>query len=118
MTGFWLLATPYTKYPHGHEAAYWLAVETRGFLLRHKVPCFSPIIHSHPVAHSCGFDILDVPFWLMAEGPIRAEAKGMIFLQADGWRDSFGMKAEESEFLALGKPVVVMEPFVLPVEFA
>ena len=28
---FWLLATPYTKYPHGQEAAFWLAVEHRGW---------------------------------------------------------------------------------------
>jgi hypothetical protein len=65
---FWLLATPYTKYPHGQEAAFWLAVEHRGFLLRAGVPCFSPIVHSHPIAHHCGFDVHDVPFWLLSDG--------------------------------------------------
>jgi hypothetical protein len=111
---FWLLATPYSRYPHGHEAAYWLAVETRGFLLRSQVPCFSPIVHSHPICHHCGFDVHDIPFWLLSEGPIRAHAHGMIFLLADGWRESYGMGKEREEFEALGRPVVEMRPFELP----
>jgi hypothetical protein len=113
---FWLLATPYTRYPHGHDAAYWLAVETRGFLLRNGIPCFSPIVHAHPVCHHCGFDVHDIPFWLLSEAPIRAHAHGMIFLLADGWRDSFGMKSEREEFEALSRPVVEMTPFELPDE--
>ena len=111
---FWFLATPYSKYPHGLEAAFLLAVRQRGLLVKAGVPVFSPIIHSHPVAIECGIDPHDHAVWLPAEAPMRLAAGGIILLMAESWSQSVGMKIEREEFVAAGKPVVFMEPDVLP----
>jgi len=111
---FWYLATPYSKYPHGIEAAFRLAVETRGLLVKAGVPCFSPIIHSHPVATVCGIDPFDHAIWLPSEEPILRAAHGLIMLRAESWSISYGMAVERQLFLAAEKPVVFMDPGVIP----
>ncbi len=111
---FWFLATPYSKYPHGLEAAFRLACQQRGLLIRHGIPCFAPIVHSHAVAVECGIDPHDHAVWLPAEEPMRRAAGGIILLMAESWTLSKGMKIEQDEFAAAGKPVVFMEPDVLP----
>ena len=114
MSAFWYLATPYSKYPSGIEAAFRLAVEARGFLLKHGIPTFSPIIHSHPVAVQCDLDPLDHTIWLPSEAPIMMVACGLIMLMAEGWRESVGMKYEQDDFTWRKLPIVFMEPFVMP----
>ena len=113
---FWYLATPYSKYPHGIEAAFRLAVETRGLLVKAGVPCFSPIIHSHSVAVMCGIDPFDHSVWLPSEAPIMAAARGLIMLRAESWEISAGMEYERKDFVARGLPVVMMDPGVVPAE--
>ena len=116
MSAFWYLATPYSKYPSGIEAAFRLAVEARGFLLKHGIPTFSPIIHSHPVAVQCDLDPLDHTIWLPSEAPIMMVACGLIMLMAEGWRESVGMKYEQDDFTWRKLPIVFMEPFVMPAD--
>ena len=111
---FWYLATPYSKYPDGIEAAFHLAAETRGILLKAGVPCFSPIVHSHPVAMVCRIDPLDHSIWLPSEAPILRLAHGLIMLRARSWEVSYGMAEEYKLFIAAGKPVVFMDPGVVP----
>ena len=45
---FWYLASPYSKYPEGTQAAFEMACWQAGLLIRAGVPVFSPIAHSHP----------------------------------------------------------------------
>jgi len=111
---FWFLATPYSKYPHGLDAAFRLAARQRGLLVRAGVRCFSPIVHSHAVAMECGIDPHDHAIWLPAEAPMRWAATGIILLRAESWESSVGMRLEREEFLAAGKPVAWMDPDVLP----
>jgi Domain of unknown function (DUF1937) len=111
---FWYLATPYSKYPHGIKAAFNLAVEARGLLLRAGVPCFSPIIHSHPVAIRCGIDPHDHSIWLPSEAPIMAAACGLIMLRAESWESSYGMEQERLIFKGSQRPVVYMDPGTVP----
>lgn len=106
---YWYLATPYSKYPLGIEAAYQLAIETRGWLIKNGVRVFSPIVHSHPVAMQCDMDPHDHSIWLPAEEPMRRCASGLILLRAASWEISVGMAAERDEFLRLLKPVVEMD---------
>jgi hypothetical protein len=113
---FWYLATPYSKYPHGLEAAFRLAVEQRGLLLKAGVPVFSPIIHSHPVAMQCGLDPHDHSIWLPSEAPILAAACGLINLAAESWKISFGMMMEREDFQKRGLPIVYMTPGTVPDE--
>ena len=111
---FWFLATPYSKYPHGLDAAFRLAARQRGLLVRAGIPVFSPIVHSHAVAMECGIDPYDHAIWLPAETPMRRAASGIILLRAESWEISFGMKLEYEEFRAAGKPTIWMDPDVLP----
>ena len=112
--GFWFLASPYSKYPHGLEAAYRLACRQRGLLVKAGIPVFSPVVHSHSVAAECGIDPQDHAIWLPAEMPMRLAATGIILLRAESWESSVGMAIEHAEFRDAGKPVVFMDPDVLP----
>lgn len=116
-SGYWFLASPYTKYPAGLCAAFKLAVETRGLLIAAGIPVFSPVIHSHPVAMACGLDPVNLTLWLATEAPMRLAARGMIELRAANWEMSVGMTAERREFILHGKPIVPMLPGILPKEF-
>lgn len=111
---FWYLATPYSKYPHGLREAYLLAVRTRGLLLRVGVPCFSPIVHSHPIAMECGIEPRDHSIWLPSEEPILRSASGLILLRAESWEISYGMEEERKAFIAAEKPVVFMDVGIVP----
>lgn len=111
---YWFLATPYRAYPLGLDAAFKLACETRALLIKAGVSCFSPIVHSHPVAMACpGLDAFS-DIWLTTEAPMRLKACGMIELRADGWEQSAGMAKERAEFETACKRVVPMVPGVVP----
>lgn len=47
---YWYLASPYSKYPAGIEAAFQDICKQTALLIRHKIPVYSPIAHTHPVA--------------------------------------------------------------------
>ena len=115
MTLFYL-ATPYSKYPHGLDAAFRLACEQSGLLIRAGIPVFSPIAHTHPVAMACGMDPLDHKIWLPADAPMMAAATGLIMLRAESWELSYGMSKEREEFEAAGKLIVWMDPGKVPAE--
>jgi hypothetical protein len=115
---FHYLATPYSKYPDGLEAAFRLACEQTAFLIRHKVRVYSPIAHTHPVAIHGGIDPYDHAIWLPADAPFMAAAHGLIVLRAASWEISRGIAAEIEEFQAAGKPIIYMDPNILPAELA
>jgi len=110
---FWYLATPYSKYAYGLEAAYELAVRHRALLLAAGIPNFSPIVHSHPVAKMCGLDPRDLSIWLPSEAPIMAAAHGLIVVRATGWDRSDGIAEEVKEFTRTQRPIIFMHPWHL-----
>ncbi len=114
---FWYLASPYSKYPRGIEAAHRLACEETGRLIRAGVPAYSPIAHSHPIAAACGMDPYDHRIWMPAGCPMMRAAFGLIMLSAEGWEESYGMNLERETFEADGKPIIWMDPGILPSEF-
>jgi hypothetical protein len=113
---YWYVATPYSKYPGGLEAAFNLALDTCGLLIRFRVPCFSPIAHTHPIAIRCGIDPLDHNIWLPADEPLMESAHGVIMVKAESWEQSYGMGEELKAFQRAAKPVIWMDPGVLPLE--
>lgn len=116
MSGFYYLATPYSKYPHGIEAAFRLAAENTAHLIRAGVPIYSPIAHTHPIAIHGGIDPLDHSIWLPADEPLMRAAKGLIVLMAETWEESYGISVEIAEFKAERKPILYMEPGIVPAE--
>ena len=111
---FWYLATPYTKFPGGIEAAYCAACEQTALLMRAGIPVFSPISHTHGVAVHGGIDPTDLSIWLLADKLFMDGATGMIVCKLPTWECSDGIMAEIEAFYAAGKPIVFMEPNELP----
>lgn len=113
---FWYLASPYSKYPFGLNAAFEAVCQARGLLVKAKIPCFSPIIHCHPVAMICNIDPLDYKIWLLSEEPILRAAKGLIVLKLESWEISYGIGVEMGVFRSEKKPIVYMTPSIVPEE--
>lgn len=103
------VATPYTKYQHGHAAAAYDAAEVTANLMRIGIPAFSPIAHSHAVAHVGRLDKVDHDFWQRMDAPWVRLAEACVVVKMPGWEESAGMQHEIEAFRAAGKPVVFMD---------
>jgi hypothetical protein len=108
MKPFFYLATPFSKNPLGIDAAYRMACIARGYLVRAGIPCFSPIVHSYPVAFVCNIDPSSHDIWLPAERPILEAAFGLIVYGAEGWDQSYGIGEEIKAFVKDNKPIRFM----------
>lgn len=111
---FYYLATPYTRYPRGIGAACADACEQAAVLIRAGVPVFSPIAHTHPIAMHSTLDPIDLELWLAVDRPMMEAAKGIIMCCLPSWQDSRGMEHEREFFASRGRPVIYMEPGVVP----
>jgi hypothetical protein len=78
------------------------------------VPVFSPIAHSHPIALHGKVDPLDHGIWLKADAPMMEAAAGMIVYRDTGWAESRGVQFEISAFMAMGKPILYLDPGEIP----
>src|SRR5690349_3193682 len=103
--GFYYVATPYSKYPHGLEAAFHEACRVTAKLLRDGERVYCPIAHTHPVATAGDIDPLDHELWLAADRPLMDAATGLIVVKMPGWQDSRGVAAEIEVFRAAGKRI-------------
>lgn len=101
---FWYLATPYSNYAAGHDAAYDLALACAACLMWYDYVVFSPIIHSHPIAKRYNMKT-DWKFWERFDYPMMASAHGIIVGMGHGWEKSAGIAAEIEHFKLLGKPI-------------
>ncbi len=113
---YWYLATPYSKYPEGIQAAFEAACRETAVFVRAGIPVFCPIAHTHPVAIAGDIDPYDHAVWLPADRPFMEGAAGLVFCKLQSWEISYGMKAEREYFESVDKPVVEMEPGILPIE--
>lgn len=108
---YWYLATPYSKYPFGHDAAFEMAACAAAKLMENGVAVFCPITHSHPASKFIGSVAnTDHDFWLNIDRPMMRAAGGLIVYKAQSWEVSDGMAKEIEEFRAAGKPVVEWHP--------
>lgn len=113
---FWYLATPYSKYEQGIEAAFQHACENTALLIKAGIPVFSPIVHTHPVARHGGINPLDHGIWMAADAPFMSVAIGCIVCMLPGWEESYGVRCEIATFQAAGRPILYMEPGNLPTD--
>ena len=110
------LASPYSKYRDGIEEAYREVCRQVAVLLRAGIPVLSPIAATHGVAIHGGIDPLAHDIWLPADRPLMEAACGLIVCKLNGWDRSFGVAHEIEVFRKASKPIVYMEPGVVPVE--
>lgn len=117
MSHYWYLATPYSRYPEGPEAAFRAACWQAGVLMQAGVPVFSPIAHSHPIAAECGIDPLDLDLWLRVDRPMMSRARGLIVVRLPTWETSKGVEHEIAFFRGEARPVFYMDPGIVPLVF-
>lgn len=107
------LATPYTKYAAGIDAAFRDASALAAELLRAGIAVYSPIAHCHPLAIHGGLDPLDHSVWIPFDAAMMDAAKVLIVAHMDGWRESFGVTHEIGVFARAGKPIYDLDPATL-----
>ena len=106
---YWYLATPYTKYKHGIEAANIHACSVAARLTICGIPVFCPIAHSHAIAIIGGVDPLDYTIWQPSYQPMLEHASGLIVVCMPGWDESTGIKHEMKHFITEHKPRAYMD---------
>lgn len=115
---FFYLATPYSKYPGGLDAAFNAACEQAGLFARNGHSVYSPIAHTHPIAMASGLDPLDHEIWLPFDEPMMKAALGLIVCRLESWETSRGVRYEIDMFeKTLQRPVYYMTPGCLPARF-
>lgn len=106
--GYWYLASPYSNQP-STAMAFTTAAVAAAWLIGHGVRVYSPITHSHPIAHYGQIDPLDLDLWLRVDKPFMQHAEGMIVLQLRDWGKSEGIRREVAAFAEMGKPIHYMD---------
>lgn len=109
------LATPYTKYHLGIDAAFTHAAELAARLLKIGVRVYSPIAHAHPLAINGHLDPLDHSIWLPFDEAMMDAADCLIVAHMKGWDESYGVRHEIDFFTKDKKPVIHLDPVSLAV---
>jgi hypothetical protein len=104
------LASPYTKYEDGLEAAFSEAADIAGQLIKEGIPVLSPVVHSHPIAEYAGIDPKDVDLWLKMDEPLMAACDAICVAKMPGWARSRGVGIELYRFKVDGKPAFLLDP--------
>lgn len=107
------LATPYSKYPGGLDAAFEEAARIAGELLKRGVTVYSPIAHTHPIAKYAKMDPLDHSVWIDFDETMMELCDVIIVAQMDTWRESKGVEIEIAHFRNEMKPVYFLDPVTL-----
>jgi len=113
--GYWYLATPYSRFPDGTEAAYHEACRIARVLIDHGIGVFSPIAHSHGISLTGPANSLDHGYWLRADKPLMDAAAGLLVARLPTWRESFGVTYERGAFLVASKPILYVDPYTFEV---
>jgi len=110
------LATPYSRYADGMEAAFEHAAALVGRLLSERSwPVYSPIAHTHPVAKFGKLDPLDHGIWLPFDELMMWRCDYCLVAEMAGWEKSYGIGHEIEWFAVRGKPVIYLDPITLRV---
>lgn len=109
MSGFYYLATPYSKHPRGHDAAFGEAITAAAICIRAGIMVVSPIAHSHPIAVNGGIEG-HYEAWRDLDEALIDASRGIIVVEMDGWQQSEGIAFEVELAKSIGLPVFYMKP--------
>lgn len=118
----WYLATPYMGFlvPDGTatrdklQLAYEAAIFNACVLMRADVMVYCPVAHGHAIASALHGRLIDEQVWLAHGRLMMPYCRGLIRCRIPGWNQSSGVAAEVRWFEEHGRPVVEMEPGVVP----
>ena len=109
MADYWYVASPYSLYIYGKEAAARevgmaaLELSKRGFHV------FSPIAHSHAMCLTDPGLKDDAFFWEAQDRPFLELAAGLIVVRMRGWDESIGVDHEIRCTREMKKPILYLE---------
>ena len=112
--GYFYLATPYTKYSTGLDAAFEDSCIIAAHLINMGLIVYSPIAHTHSIAKHGGVDPKNHDLWMAVEYPLVKAARGLIVAMLTGWENSVGVQKEIQLFREMGKPIFYLKPEDLP----
>lgn len=108
--GILYVATPFSKYEPGLQAAAYDAARHTGHLELLGFDVFSPIVHFYHIALAARIEPRDHDFWMRKCKPFMDMASGLVVVKLSGWEESIGVMMEREEFRRMRKPIVFMEP--------
>jgi len=108
LQGYWYLASPYTLYPAGLEAACKHVSDVAAWLILHGVTLFSPIAHSHTISGERKELAADHKTWMRVDRPFMEASVGCIVVCMPTWQDSRGVTKELDFFREHNKPIFSM----------
>ncbi len=104
------LASPYTHIDKEIQHMRYLAVrDTVAQLMRDGILVFSPILHCHPLAVSCGLKG-DINFWRGYDFAMIEALPQFGVLTLPGWEKSEGIEEEQAHAVSLGRAVKIVPP--------
>lgn len=109
------LASPYSQYPDGIEAAFKEIASIAGALLKHGIRAYSPICHTHPIAMYGDIDPLDHSIWMPFDKAIMPHCNALLVARMIGWQNSRGVGEEIDDFLSRSMPIFYLNPKTLEV---
>ena len=109
-TFLWYLASPYSKFTHGHEAAYREVSRIHARLLSSGLDVFCPIGHGHGLTVYGALDPVDAELWGRIDLPFVQRCNGLIVARMPGWDRSAGVAHEIRQFAQSGRPIVYTDP--------
>jgi hypothetical protein len=112
---YYYISNPYNGTDEQKEQRAQIAAKVCGQLLKKDIHAWSPIVHNHSMMKTFNqftleerrTKILDFDFSLLKA------SKGMIVLKIDGWKESFGVKAEIDLCQKLSIPIKYLDPMHL-----
>lgn len=111
---YWYLATPYDKYPHGHDQAWVDACRMAALCWDNGIRVFCPIAGSHSVVPHIDPDMNTHERWMEYDYMFLDNAVGLIVTMMDGWRESRGIDLEIKYAGLYGKPIVYTDFMEVP----
>jgi len=110
---YWYLASPYTHYEEGRQAAFEHISKVAGELFGQGIPIFCPIAHGHPMSIYGGMPPGEVgdkhwQMWIDSGKYFMEGAIGCIVSTMKGWEVSPGVLNEIAYFKKAGKPIMYL----------
>lgn len=110
---YWYVATPYSRYPGGHEAAFVAAASHTASLARAGLAVVSPVVATYPLVIHGGLRLTTFDEVFPLIGPMMDGTDGMIVVQLEGWDESFGISKERKIFTIGRKPIIDVPPQIV-----
>lgn len=111
--GLAYLATPYTDFPAGHDAAAAAALRLAGLLTLAGINLICPVIAGHAITRRMCLNPRDRAFWQNMNRPIMSRCDRLIVGKLAGWEESAGVTEEIEYFRAIKFPVFFCDPATL-----